>query len=159
MRGISAEAVLLCIAYGGSLAALVLVPNDRRRESQAVFLFFGLVTWVLGLAAVEAGWLTYPVREFQSATQTSFVFEFLAFPVVSIYFNLYFPQGRSPWIQAGYGGAFAAAITVPEFFIEKYTQLIEYHGWTWYWTFVSVMLTLWVSRLFYVWFFRVNGKA
>ncbi|UUZ82806.1 hypothetical protein LJK88_01870 [Paenibacillus sp. P26] len=159
MRNVSIDYIILMIVYAVSLIGLWLVPGEKKRRAQAAYLFFGMPMWILGLTVVEAGWIEYPVRDFRVASQTSFVFEYLAFPTVSVYFNLYYPQHRSRWIQCLYYTGFASGLTLPEYFIEKYTQLIEYKGWAWYWSFISITLTLWLSRRFYEWFFRLKGKT
>ncbi|CAM4404595.1 CBO0543 family protein [Paenibacillus tarimensis] len=148
----------LASVYAVCFILLFLIPKDRRRQAHAVFLFQGFMTWILGLFVVEMGWLDYPVREFNRGTQTSFLFEYLAYPTVTAYFNVYFPAGRPVIRRLLYTGAYCTAITVPEIFLEKYTGLIEYHTWTWYWTFISLYLTLMLSRWFHNWFFYGGGN-
>lgn len=116
----------------------------------------GLITWILGLVAVEFGWIEYPARELQEATHSSFVFEFLVFPVLSIFFSLYFPTGESLLRRTLYTVAFGGGICIPEVILENYTQLVKYHEWRWYWTFFSVMGTLYLCRGLYLWFFKVK---
>ncbi|MNG37356.1 hypothetical protein D3C84_1246840 [compost metagenome] len=54
--------------------------------------------------------------------------------------------------------AFPTAITVIEILLEKNTELIQYHTWSWYWTFVSILATLLLSLMFNRWFFR-EGRS
>ncbi|MFC6232319.1 hypothetical protein ACFQI7_31520 [Paenibacillus allorhizosphaerae] len=49
-----------------------------------------------------------------------------------------------------------SGLSLPEHFIEKYTHLIQYHHWHWYYTCISLCATLWLSRLFYTLFFRIK---
>lgn len=144
---------LLGLVYLIGVFGLVAVPARRRREAYAVFLFQNMLAWVLGLVAVESGWIIYPVRELARSSSTSFVFEYLCYPVVAIYFNLYYPRGRSIMAKAGWVALFALGITIPEYVIEAYTDLVKYTGWKWYWTTISISITLAVSKLFYNWFF------
>lgn len=132
---------------------LALVPKERRKEAAAVFLFQQFPGWVLGLAVVELGWISYPVRDFQKASYTSFSFEFLLLPTIAVYYNLLFPAKATVRLQLLYTFGFGAALTVPEYIIMRTTRLIDYIHWDWYWTLLSVMAVLALSRLFHVWFF------
>ncbi|MFD0694490.1 CBO0543 family protein [Paenibacillus sp. GCM10027628] len=147
------ERIIFITVWAICIVGLLLVPKHRRREAQVVFLFQQYITWLLGLIVVQNGWLEYPVRELRS-NQTSLTFEFLAYPIVAVYMNLYYPTKKSAWIQLLYVAAYPAGITIIEHFIEKYTQLIDYLSWKWYWTFLSILATLLISRGFYVWFYR-----
>ncbi len=153
----------LGVVYLIGIVGFVAVPAHRRREAHAVFLFQNMLAWFLGLIAVEAGWLIYPVRELAKSSSTSFVFEYLCYPVVAVYYNFFYPEKGSAAAKLGWTALFAFGITIPEFLIEAYTDLVRYTGWKWYWTTISVSLTLAVSRLFFVWFFGphrvpVSGK-
>jgi hypothetical protein len=143
----------LGLVYLIGIAGFAAVPAARRREAHTVFLFQNMLAWFLGLIAVEAGWLIYPVRELAKSSSTSFVFEYLCYPVVTVYYNLYYPEKGSTAAKLGWSALFAVGITIPEYLIEKYTDLVKYTGWQWYWTTISISLTLAVSRLFFVWFF------
>lgn len=144
---------LLGVVYLIGIAGVVAIPARRRREAYAVFLFQNMLAWFLGLIAVEAGWLIYPVRELAKSSSTSFVFEYLCYPVVTVYYNLLYPEKGSPAAKLGWTALFAFGITIPELLIESYTDLVRYTGWKWYWTTLSVGLTLGASRLFFNWFF------
>lgn len=153
---LSAEQLVLTVAYAIAIVLLLSVPKRRRREAHAVFLFQCLLTWMLGLMVVEAGLIDYPVREFVKAARTSFLYEYLAYPTVAVYFNLYYPKGKSILWQIGYYVAFSLGLTIPEVIIEKYTLLIKYEHWAWYGTFSALTATLFLSRRFYKWFFRLD---
>ncbi|MFC6604827.1 CBO0543 family protein [Ectobacillus funiculus] len=55
-----------------------------------------------------------------------------------------------------YISLFSTGLTVPEIFIEKYTNLITYVNWKWYYTWLSVYATLFLAWIFYKWFFKLN---
>lgn len=148
--------MLVCI-YLVSSVAFLLIQKKHARQAQICFIFQQLLNWILGLCVVEAGWIEYPVREFQIATHTSFAFEYFVFPVITAYFNIFFPEKRHTGAKIGYYLAFTLGITIPEIFIVRYTQLIKYIHWEWYWTFISIWISFYISRRFYLWFFA-SGK-
>ncbi|MBD0382523.1 CBO0543 family protein [Paenibacillus sedimenti] len=147
------ERIILITVWAVCIAGLLLVPKHLRREAQIVFLFQQFITWILGLIVVQNGWLEYPVREL-SLNLTSLTYEFLAYPLVAVYMNLYYPIRKSMWIQLLYVAAYPAGLTIIEHYIEIHTRLIDYVSWKWYWTFLSTWATLYLSRGFYVWFYR-----
>lgn len=156
---ISIEGLILTVGYLSSIMAFVVLLRKKPLEAQVVFLFHQMPTWVMGLVVVEAGWLAYPVREFQRATHASFLFEYLSFPVIAGYFVAYYPNNRGIVAKLMYFTAITLAIAVPEWFIERYTQLIKYVTWSWPWTFISVWIFFYVSLLFYRWFIRIYNPA
>ncbi|WP_310186792.1 hypothetical protein [Bacillus sp. 3255] len=45
-------------------------------------------------------------------------------------------------------------MTALEVLLEKYTELIRYITWHWYWTWVTLLVTFFVSRMFYLRFIK-----
>ncbi|MBJ6360980.1 CBO0543 family protein [Paenibacillus sp. GCM10012307] len=150
------NSIILCGVYAVTLLSLLWIPRGRGREAQFIFLCQGMMTWILGLLAVEFGWIAYPARELQKATHTSFAFEFLVFPVLSIFFTLFYPANKSLLLKGVYTLAFGVGVCIPEVILETYTELVKYNQWRWYWTLFSVMVTLQLCRGIYLWFFRVS---
>lgn len=148
------ERVILAVVYTIGILGVLLIPSGKRRLAHTAFLFQGMVSWILGIIVVEAGWLQYPVREMSNSSGTSFLFEFLMFPVIAAYYNMYYPEGKALRVQAAWLLLFSGSITALELLIEKNTLLILYTGWQWYWTTISVSTTLLLSRYFCRWFFR-----
>lgn len=137
------------------VSTLFLVPPEKKREACLIFLFKLALTWCLGLWVVQHRWIEYPVRLFfTSASKTSFEFEFIAYPILCVYFNLNYPQKQSFSLKHYF--IFCSGITAYEFVLEQYTSLINYNGWEWYWTWTSLFITFFVSRMFYLWFFRIK---
>jgi hypothetical protein len=142
------------------VALLVFVPKNRMREASAVYLFKLFQTWVLGLYVVQMKWISYPVRSiFPYAHRTSFTFEFFVYPAICALFILYYPWKKNFNTQLGYFAAYCSVMTLLELLIEHYTKLIDYLEWSWYWTWISLFLTFFLSRLYYLWFFKIKSKT
>lgn len=143
--------VLAWIITAGLL--LWLVPKNKIREANVIFFFKQLMTWVLGLSIAEMDLIEYPVRFFSKATRSSFTFEYFVYPAICVFFNLYYPEGKS-WVrQFIYYFLYIGGMTVFEVLLEQNTQMIKYINWTWYWTAFWLFVTFFVSRLYYKWFF------
>ncbi|WP_395947785.1 CBO0543 family protein [Bacillus sp. X1(2014)] len=108
--------------------------------------------------AVGLNLLEYPVRELAKVNGTSFLYEFFLFPVVTIFFCIYYPQTSKRWKKFIYISAFSTGLTIPEVIIVQYTNLIKYLKWEWYYTWTSVYATLFLAWVFYKWYFKLNKR-
>lgn len=132
------------------------IPRDKIREAFVAFAFKQAITWVLGLSVVEWGLIEYPVRFFPQANKTSFTFEYFAYPAICAIFNVNFTKSESLVKRFLYYFYYCTTLTITEVIIEKYTNIITYIHWTWYITWISLFLTFYITRKFYIWFFRLN---
>lgn len=146
--------ILVGVIVLSFLTIVKFIPKEKAREAFVLFLFLQVVTWPAGLFVVEMGWIEYPVQLLKDVNQynrTSLTFEFFTFPIVAIIFSLYFPKVR--WFGAMlYYVGFAGFFTTIEAILEKTTRLVEYHGWTWYWTLITVIISLFLNHKYYLWF-------
>lgn len=149
---------ILLSVYAVATGILFFIPKNKRRLAIVTFLFKQMITFLIGLVVVEFGLLEYPVRLFASINRTSFTFEYYAFPVICAAFNVWYPNDRSTLMQMGYYVGFTSVLTIGEFIIEKYTNLIVYVHWEWYITWITLCLSFFITRLFCVWFFE-KGKG
>lgn len=99
----------------------------------------------IGVFVVEEKMLEYPVKFLSDYFDTSLLFEYLLFPVVSIYFY-------QTTYHSKLGGVitlaflYSATLTGIEVLFERYTGLIEYHTWTWMYSFLGMFLLILVVR-------------
>lgn len=135
---------------------LLLVPKDKIRDANVIFLFKQFLTWGTGLLVVEKNLIIYPVRLFKKATRTSFTFEYYVYPAICVFFNLYYPFGGSLERQALHYVLFTSGITIFELILERHTQLITYTKWAWYWTWITIFATFMASNFYYRWFFHIG---
>ena len=141
---------LLCI-----IAIIKLLPREKVRDAWVLYLFLQIITWPAGLFAVEMGWIEYPTQLYPKANEynrTSFSFEFFVFPIVAIFFSLYYPNKMKRKNSLIYYISFAGFFTIVEVVLERYTTLVKYHEWKWYWTLVSVIISLYLNHKYYLWF-------
>lgn len=132
------------------------VSISRLREACLIFMFKQMMTWILGVIVAELGLIEYPVREFPYAYKASFSFEFFVYPSLCVLFNLHYPRLRGRMRQFLHYVYYCSGITIVEVLVEKYTDIIEYKYWTWYITWITLFATLFISRKFYEWYFRLN---
>lgn len=137
-----------------SLLLVLVIPRQQYRLAAMAFLTTQFMTTILGHIVVESGALIYPVREFAQINRTSFIYEFLAYPMISAVFNAYYPARRNRLWQIGYHVLYSSVLTIIEVMIERYTNLIRYIEWNWFWTWGSLLITFSITRVVCVVFFR-----
>lgn len=150
------EKIIIISSY--IISALLLfnfVPKDKIRHATIPFLFTQVITWLFGLLVVEKNLIEYPYRLFFKKTyKASFCFEYFFYPVFCVLFNLYYPKKRNIWIKSLYYFLYTSLITGLEVLIVKYTKLIRYKKWAWYWSFITMWFSNYLSHRFYKWFFN-----
>jgi hypothetical protein len=135
---------------------IVIVPKNKIREAQLAFLFMQLITWLFGHLVAEFRLIEYPVEIFKYATKISFSFEYFIFPAICAVFNTNYPAGKSHLKQFMYYFNFVTTMTIIEVICEKYTNIIKYIHWTWYLSWITLFLSFYISRRFYIWYFRLR---
>jgi hypothetical protein len=149
----SLEYLILIGVWLLSVLLLFTIPREKIRLSLVAILFKQAITYLFGLVVVELGLLSYPVREMADINRTSFTYEYLAFPIVCGLFVAFYPSKKGRWYQLGYYVVFSTTLTIIEVLIEKYTDLIRYIHWNGLTTWVTLMVTFYLTKLFCTWFF------
>jgi hypothetical protein len=155
----SIEVTILAISWILTIVMLIVfVPKQKFREAQVIFLFKQLITWPFGLTVVQLKLIEYPVREFSYAQRASFTFEFFIYPAICVVFNMLYPEGKSKIRQFMHFFYFCTAMTVFEVLCEKYTNVINYLHWNWSITWITLFITFFITRKYYLWFFGMKPK-
>ena len=134
----------------------IFVPKHKYREAHVSFLFMQALTWVFGAVVVELHLIAYPVRFFHYAFRSSFTFEYFIFPAVSVLFNVHFPKEGTYLKKTLYTLVFPSILTISEVLLKKYTDNIKYIKWNWFWSWLTLLLTLYASYKDYQWFFAIR---
>lgn len=141
-----------------ALLLLIFIRRKNLLKAQVSFLFMQVPTWLIGALVVKERLIEYPVGFLSVVYKASFTFEFFVFPSVSAIFNVHFPSTKPWFIKALYTLSFPTFITIGEVSLEKHTELIKYINWAWYWSFITMTITLFISYGYYLWFFRKIRK-
>jgi hypothetical protein len=151
----SLERILLIAVWAVTAVGLVsLTPRQQIRPAVVVFMFKQVITWLFGLLVVEFRLIAYPVREFVYACRTSFSFEYFIYPAICVVFVLRYPDHKPMLYRLGWYVFFPTWMTIAEVLFVKYTRLIHYLNWSWYWTWLTLLASFYLSRHFYLWFMK-----
>jgi len=149
------KTIMIFIYIINAFLLFTFVPKDKTRQASVAFLFKQVMTWLFGLIVVEKKLISYPYRLFFKRTyKGSFSFEYFFYPVLCVLFNLYYPEKRNVLMKTLYHFIHASAITALEVLLLKYTKLIRYKKWNWYWSLITIWFTNFLSHQFYNWFFK-----
>lgn len=151
---IDGKSILYFVWITTTLSFFFLIPKSKVRLAIVAFLFKQAMTWPMGLYVVDMGWIQYPIRLFENSNKASFTFEYFAYPVLCMYFNIYFPERKSLLIRGAYYIMFCSVITVIELLLMHFTNLIRYIHWDAYLTWITLFITFYATRLFCLWFFK-----
>ncbi|MBO1515068.1 CBO0543 family protein [Metabacillus bambusae] len=138
-------AILLFYFYG---------LRTKYREAILSFLFMQFITWPLGFVVAEMKLISYPVRFFEYASRSSFTFEYFIFPVVAALYTVYYPKNSSKIKKVFYSFLIVSVLTAAEFILERYTDNIEYLKWDWYWSWLTMLVTLQIAYHGTYWFIK-----
>ena len=138
-----------------SIILIMFVPKNKVREANIAFLFMQVITWFFGLLVVEKNLISYPSRLFfKKSSKPSFTFEYFVYPAISSLFNVYYPEKKHTFIKSMHYLFYTLLLTFFEVLAVKHTKLIRYNKWTWYWTFITIWITFYFSRIYSRWFFK-----
>lgn len=153
------ELILTFAGWAATAILLVLfIPRNKIRDAALIYLFKLFLTWLLGLTVVQLGLIAYPERLFAKATNTSFSFEYFIYPSICAVFNLHYPGHKSKFLQFLYYSLFCTVMTVIEVLVERHTNIIKYIHWSGFMTWITLFVTFFLSRQFYMWFFKLKKK-
>lgn len=151
--------ILLIIQWVVPIGLLLrFIPKDKIREAMVAFSFKQLMTWILGLTVSELRLIDYPIRLFPYACKTNFTFEYFVYPSLCAVFNVNYPKNKNAFGQFMYYFYYCTTITALEVLSEKYTNILKYIHWTWYTTWITLFLTFYATRKYYIWFFKLKHE-
>lgn len=145
---LSVEQIITILSSVIALLLLIFAVDWRYfRDWIVVFLYKALLDCIWGEPVVNIKLLEYPVRLLPHYFHTSILFELWVFPVLCVWYNhVTRKSGLGPIIF--YAVVFSAGMTVIEYPLEIYTDLIKYIKWSWFTTFFTLTITFLSSRVF-----------
>ncbi|HBC94647.1 MAG TPA: hypothetical protein DCZ10_17555 [Pelotomaculum sp.] len=131
----------------GLLLLIFAVDWRYFRDWVVIFLYKSTLDCLWGAAVINLDLLAYPFRQLPFLFDVSLLFDFWVFPILCVLYNQITRELGFRLILA-YAVLFSAGITAIEYPLELYTELISYHRWSWYISFITLTITLLSSRAF-----------
>jgi hypothetical protein len=144
--------ILIIIWVVGLISFFLFTPKRKHRNLIFGYLVCKTLTWISTLFHVKFNLLIFPFREFPKATDLMLTTEYFFYPLMCGFYIIYEPKlkylGRffylSLWISV---------LVIIDVMMEKYTNLIEYIHYDWYWTWLNFFCIFALSNRIYHWFF------
>jgi hypothetical protein len=116
------------------------------KDTVLVFLLKAYFSSFFGVIVAEARLIEYPVRFLGQYFDTSILFEYFLYPIMCVYFyqTSYHSRLLGIIVQCT---LYTAALTIIEVLCEKYTDLINYHTWTWMNSFITIFILSFFVRM------------
>ncbi|MEI5906765.1 CBO0543 family protein [Bacillus spongiae] len=145
MRGEQKDKRILLLL---TLLGLFLFPFTMKKRSKdwlLVFFIHGYFSMVIASIVTGAKLISFPVRLFPRSFKSSVLFDALLFPITAVLYNQW--TIHSNFMVTLCKGLFISiALMLLETWFVTNTRLILYKKWSWKITFVSVTLSLYVTR-------------
>jgi hypothetical protein len=132
----------LILSIGAMIYALSKPPL---KDWIIVFFVKGFISLISNSFFVAYGLLSYPIRFFPNVFPTTIVFDMLAYPMLCVLYNqtTYKSSLKGILLQ---GILYSAGATLFECWAEQYTELITFHRWEWYHSFLFFVATFLAVR-------------
>ncbi|WP_081755943.1 CBO0543 family protein [Paucisalibacillus sp. EB02] len=150
--------ILLLSMVVAAVLLLVFVPKSKVIDANITFLFMQAQSWLYGTLVSQYNLILYPVRILERAYISNFAFEYVVFPTIAVLYNLYFPRAKRLLVKLFYIVLYPTLITLLEVWLEKTTELIVYKHWAWYWSWITMLITLNIALFYYNWFVEKAKK-
>ncbi|WP_396953728.1 CBO0543 family protein [Neobacillus mesonae] len=144
--------VIILLWITGLISLIKFVPKNRRRRMSFAVLLCQAFTWLSSMFHVKYHLLSFPVKEFPKATDLLITTEYLLYPLIFGFYIIYEPK-KSILSRISYLSFWISILTVLDVLLEKYTDLIEYVHYDWYWTWVNFFALFSISNIIYQWCF------
>ena len=121
--------------------------RKRIKDWMLVYLFISSTASLIGSVVAGKKLIIYPVRFLSESFESSVLFDYLLLPITCVIYNQITKyKSFSPSML------FAFMFTIPmsaiELFFERKTKYIKYVRWNIFYTFTTMTITFWISKLF-----------
>jgi hypothetical protein len=122
-----------------------------------IFLLAGFLSGMLDLFVTANRRVTYSISLIGKKIDISLLFDYLLFPTLGVFYNQATFRSKIKGILWK-ALCFSIPMTATEYWLEKYTKLVNWKNWSWYYTFASVTVVLWFERGFIAGIRKLSGR-
>ncbi|WHY78637.1 CBO0543 family protein [Neobacillus sp. WH10] len=128
------------------------IPKENKRYAHITFIFAQTIAWIFEYLQVLFGLVEFPFREFNTATKMSFSLHYFISPTFMVFFIFLYPTEKMKLRICIHFLIFAIAIATYSFVIEKYSSLLYFKKWNWFYSVISNLIILYIVKKFVFWF-------
>lgn len=146
---LNAELIISVAAAVLGLLVLIFIVDWRYFcDWVVIFLYKCVLDSLWGTAVVNTGRIEFPYRQLPQFFKMSLLFDFWIFPILCVIYNQ-LTRKRGIRRILCYALLFSAGVTIIEYPMELYTNLIEYNNWDCFTSFYTMTITFLSSKAFF----------
>lgn len=145
--------VLILMWVIGLLSFIFFTPKNRKRRFILAFFICQTLTWLDSLLLVKFHLIAFPVREFPKASDLLLTVNYFFIPLLCGFYIISKPK-RNYFVRLVYLSIWVTGTVLLIVLLEKYTNLIEYIHYAWYWSWLDFFGVYTISKGLYQWFFK-----
>jgi hypothetical protein len=154
-RGLTTDYKMMLLIIGGTVfSILVFVRKKDMRKAFFAAITAQIFTWPTGILMVYTNKVTYPVRLFPKATDSSFLHGYIMNPSVFAIYYIHYPRQARLIFRCTYTLIVTAIPILIEVIETKYTKLMEYKAWNVYYSWMLAIVVYNIIRWYLDWFFK-----
>lgn len=146
--------ILVAMWLFGFVGLILFIPRKDLRKGFLALMVFQSIIWLCDMFSFKYDLLNAPVRLFPKATDLTITINYFFYPVLFSIFYVHKRVEGSLWTRFIYFFVWISIITLFDFVIEKYTDLLEYGSLTWYGMWVYIGLLFYLSQVCCNWFYK-----
>ncbi|GFZ32978.1 hypothetical protein CSC2_35040 [Clostridium zeae] len=151
--------IMFFLIIGGSiLSVLIFIRKKDIKKAFFATLLAQTFTWPMGLLFTQLNRIAYPVRLFPKAVSSSFLNGYIMNPIIFAIYYTHFPINLNVIYRCLYTLFISMIPTLIELCENKYTNLIKYKSWHWYYTWLLILITYFILRKYLDWFFKNTSQ-
>lgn len=149
----SLDIIILILIWTIGVLLFVCFTQKRKRKLLLAFLICQCLLWASSLVYTSLDLIAFPIREFPIATDLLVTTEYFFYPLLCGFYIIYEPKG-SFFFRVIYLSICTSLLVSFDVILERYTNLIEYVQYGWYWIWISFFWLFAFTNYLYIWFFQ-----
>ncbi len=145
--------IIILMWVVGLISYILFVPKNRYRRFLFTFLVCKTLMWISVLIHTKYHLISFPIRELPKATRVLITTGYFFYPLICGFCVIFEPKGNL-FKKLFNLSLYISGITIFEYMIEIYTNLINYIHYAWYWAWINLFCTFSATSLIYQWFFK-----
>jgi len=145
--------IMITIWIIGIALFIIFTPKHKKRRLILALLICQCFTWLSGLLHLKFYLITFPTREFPSATNMLVTTDYFLYPLLCGFYVIYEPKKRL-FVRFLYLCACVSALAFIDVIFVEFTDLVEYLNYAWYWVWLVFFCIFAITNILIQWFFR-----
>ncbi|MES1043382.1 hypothetical protein FOA22_02505 [Heyndrickxia oleronia] len=146
--------ILAAMWLFGTIGFILFIPQKDRRKGLLAAIMFQALIWLCDMPSFTYGLLSAPVRIFPKATDLTLTINYFFYPILFAIYYVHSKSMNSLWLKITSFFVWISIITIYDYILERYTDLIKYGSLTWLGMWIYIGLLFSISLVCCNWFYK-----